>query len=219
MNRAIPFVGPFAAFIILLAMRSAFGWNLQWEYPIVVIIVSALVLLLSRQQLSWRLVRPLNSVFIGVVVFLIWIGPDVLWPGYRHFPLFENSITGSAVSSLPIAARSDYTFLAFRIFGTAVLVPIIEELFWRGWVMRYLINSDFEKVPLGTYSASAFWLTAALFATEHGPYWEVGLIAGAIYNWWILRTRSLMDCMLAHGVTNTCLAIYVLGGSHWAYWL
>ena len=85
--------------------------------------------------------------------------------------------------------------------------------------MRYVINPDFAKVPLGSYSALAFWSTAALFATEHGSYWEVGFLAGAIYNYWMLRTRSLADCMIAHAVTNLCLAVYVVGFGHWAYWL
>jgi len=126
---------------------------------------------------------------------------------------------GSAVSSLALPLRSDPIFLAFRIFGTAVLVPIIEELFWRGWLMRYIINPNFQKIPLGAYSSTALWLTAALFATEHGPYWEVGFLAGLIYNLWMVRTRNLMDCIVAHAVTNACLAAYVLAFGRWEYWL
>ncbi len=100
-----------------------------------------------------------------------------------------------------------------------MLVPIIEELFWRGWVMRWLIDRDFTKIPLGTYLPSAFWITAVLFASEHGPYWEVGLAAGVIYNWWMLRTRSLADCILAHAITNGALAVYVVTAGAWRYWL
>jgi CAAX prenyl protease-like protein len=213
------FIAPFVAFIGMMALRSTFGWNPQWEYPVQVLVTAAIILTLSRRAFSWRALRPLASIGVGVAVFVIWIGPDALWPSYRHFWLFQNSITGSATSTLPSGAQSDFTFLAFRLIGTALIVPIIEELFWRGWLMRYLVNPEFQKVPLGTYTASAFWLTAALFATEHGSYWEVGLIAGAIYNWWLMRTENLMDCMLAHAVTNACLAIYVLGFGHWEYWL
>jgi len=59
------------------------------------------------------------------------------------------------------------------------------------WLMRWLISPQFEKVPLGAYQAGAFWITAVLFASEHGPYWDVGLVAGVAYNWWMVRTRSL----------------------------
>jgi CAAX prenyl protease-like protein len=86
-------------------------------------------------------------------------------------------------------------------------------------MMRWLIDKEFLKIPLGTYSASAFWIVAALFASEHGPYWEVGLLAGIIYNWWIIRTRNLADCILAHAVTNAALSAYVLYTDQWQYWL
>jgi CAAX prenyl protease-like protein len=99
------------------------------------------------------------------------------------------------------------------------LVPILEELFWRGWLMRWLIDTDFQKVPPGTYTPQAFWLVAVLFASEHGPYWEVGLVAGIVYNWWMVRSRSLADCIVAHAVTNGLLAVYVVSGGHWQYWL
>jgi hypothetical protein len=99
------------------------------------------------------------------------------------------------------------------------LVPILEELFWRGWLMRMLIGPDFQKVPLGAYAPSAFWLTAVLFASEHGAYWDVGLAAGIVYNWWIIRCKNLADCMLAHAVTNALLAAYVLMAGQWQYWL
>ena len=84
--------------------------------------------------------------------------------------------------------------------------------------MRWLINSDFSKVPLGAYAPLSFWLTAILFAAEHGPYWDVGLIAGIVYNVWMIRTKSLADCVLAHAVTNALLSAYVMATHNWQYW-
>ena len=84
--------------------------------------------------------------------------------------------------------------------------------------MRWLIDTDFERVPLGRYGAFAFWLTAILFASEHGPYWDVGLITGVIYNLWIIRTKSVADCILMHAVTNAILSWYVIGQGQWQYW-
>lgn len=109
--------------------------------------------------------------------------------------------------------------LVSRTVRAVIIVPIIEELFWRGWLMRWLIDNDFTKVKLGAYTPLAFWATAVLFASEHGPYWEVGLLAGIAYNWWIIRTRKLGDCMLAHGVTNAILSGYVIVAGKWEYWL
>jgi CAAX prenyl protease-like protein len=110
-------------------------------------------------------------------------------------------------------------FILFRVLVSVITVPILEELFWRGWLMRWLIDRNFEKVALGTYSAQAFWIVAALFASEHGSFWDVGLLTGVIYNWWMIRTKSMWDCILMHAVTNACLAWYVLHYDQWVYWL
>ena len=84
--------------------------------------------------------------------------------------------------------------------------------------MRWLINTDFRRVPLGTYSPFAFWLTAALFAAEHGSYWDVGLLTGIIYNWWMIRSKSVASCIFMHAVTNGLLSAYVITAAQWQYW-
>ena len=99
-----------------------------------------------------------------------------------------------------------------------LIVPIVEELFWRAWLMRWLVNPDFKKVALGTFTPLAFWVTAALFASEHGSYWDVGLLTGIIYNLWMIRTKSVADCILMHAVTNGALSAYVIITAQWQYW-
>ena len=190
-----------------------------WEYPLRIVVTMAVLAVFSRSVVTWSFSRPLGSVLLGVLVFVIWIGPDVLWPAYREHWLFQNVLTGRVTSSITPALRSDWMFISFRVFGTALTVPIIEEIFWRGWLMRYLVAPDFRAVRLGTYAPVAFWSTAILFASEHGPYWDVGLIAGILYNWWMMRTGKLADCILAHAVTNGCLAVYVLAFEEWQYWM
>jgi CAAX prenyl protease-like protein len=212
------YIAPFLAFVGIMALERVVPLPPEWLYLARFIIVSALIAVFSRPYLSFRPSYPLASVVVGVVVFVIWVAPDVLF-GYRHFWLFENALTGSAVTSLPAGLKSNVGFMVLRTVSSAMLVPILEELFWRGWMMRWLINTDFLGVPLGKYVPSAFWIVAVLFASEHGPYWEVGLLAGIAYNWWIIRTRNLADCIMAHGVTNAVLAGYVLVTGQWQYWL
>lgn len=212
---SIPYIAPFAVFLFFLAIRAYF----PSEYFIRVLAVTALLILLSRGVISLKALRPLLSVLVGVAVFLIWIGPDFIWPAYRQHWLFHNNLIGAAQSSIPDAMRGNAWFLAIRVLGSILLVPVIEELFWRGWLMRYLISPRFETIRLGTYSAFSFWITAVLFASEHGSFWEVGLAAGIIYNWWMVRTHSLGDCIAAHAVTNACLAAYVIAAGQWQYWL
>jgi len=215
---SLPYTLPFAAFVGLMALEKHTNAPMISFYPLRFVVVLSVLLLLSRHVISFKFSRPALGITLGIVVFLIWVGPDAFW-GYRHHWLFENAVTGAAVSSLPQGQRGSWGFILIRVLGSTLLVPVLEELFWRGWMMRWLINVDFRKVPLGAYTPASFWLVAVLFASEHGPYWEVGLITGVLYNWWLIRTRNLADCILAHAVTNGCLAGYVLFTNQWQYWL
>jgi CAAX prenyl protease-like protein len=203
-----------------MALEQALPAGIEILYPIRLAIVTAVLIIFSRSVIDFRIEHAIGSILLGVAVFVIWVGPDVLWPAYRGHWLFTNSIMGEAKRTPPEALKSNLLFIVFRTVGCVLLVPVLEELFWRGWLTRWLIDSeDFRRVPLGAYTATSFWIGSALFASEHGSYWEVGLIAGIVYNWWMCRTKSLGDCILVHAVTNGCLSAYVLKTGEWRYWL
>jgi CAAX prenyl protease-like protein len=183
------------------------------------VVMVAVLWFFARQVLDFRVRNWAASVLIGVLVFGIWIAPDLLFPGYRQHWLFQNFLTGSTQSTLSTAGQMQPAVLVLRTLRAVVIVPIIEELFWRAWMLRWMINPDFQKVPLGAYTPLSFWLVAVLFASEHGSYWEVGLIAGVIYNWWMIRCKSVGDLILTHAVTNACLSAYVIFAGKWEYWL
>ena len=212
------YVAPFVAFVAAMPLERVIPIPVQWLYPVRFVGVLALIVVFSRPYFTLRPSAARNSIFLGLAVFVVWVAPDILF-GYRDTWLFNNSLTGAAKSSLPPEVKNDVWFIVLRCLSSFALVPILEELFWRGWMMRWLIDKHFLKVPLGTYARSAFWIVALLFASEHGPYWEVGLLAGIAYNWWIVRTRNLADCILAHAVTNAVLAAYVLYTDQWQYWM
>jgi CAAX prenyl protease-like protein len=210
----VAFVAPFLIYVGMMALPL----RPEVLFPVRLVVVAAVILLWSRNFLAWKPSYLSASIAVGVVVFLVWIAPDSLF-GYRHHWLFENPITGRITSSLTPSLQHDPWFLTIRVLSSVVLVPVLEELFWRGWLMRWLVNAEFQKVPLGTFDSTTFLIVAVLFACEHGPYWEVGLAAGLLYNWWIVRTKNLADCILAHAVTNAILAAYVLVAGQWGYWL
>ncbi len=199
----------------LLAAGGALPY--AWAYPARAVATFAALLVFSRPVLKLRPAAWLGSIGLGVAVFAVWIAPGLIFDGYRHHWLFENALTGFRGGPAQ-AAPSSVAWTVVRVFGSALVIPAAEELFWRGWLMRWLISPRFQTVPPGTYRAGAFWLTAILFASEHGAYWDVGLAAGLAYNWWMVRTKSLADCILAHAVTNACLAAYVLAFADFQYW-
>ena len=214
----LAWVGPFAVFMLWLALDK----RLPIANPAKELLRD-LVLLAAIAGFSWRILprRVAHwgaSIALGLAVFVLWVAPDFLVPGWRAHWLFQNGITGRLTTSIPPAELTP-VMLALRTMRASLLVPIIEELFWRGWLPRWLQDTRFERVPLGRYSSFAFWATAVLFALEHGPFWEVGLLCGIIYNWWMRRTRSLGDLMLVHAVTNLALSLYVIATGRWTFWM
>jgi CAAX prenyl protease-like protein len=213
------------ALLALHSMLTRLGWPLPdlTDQILRVTVMTAVLWLVvfkaARPVIDLRVRHLGTTLAIGIAVFAVWVAPDLLIAGYRHFWLFENAVAGKAETSMSSAAMSNWPVLILRLIRAVIIVPIVEELFWRAWLMRWLIDNDFERVPLGKYSAQAFWIVAVLFASEHGSYWDVGLAAGIIYNWWMVRTRSLGDLILAHAVTNGILGAYVIAAGKWEYWL
>ena len=109
------------------------------------------------------------------------------------------------------------TMTVFRIAGAVLVVPLMEELFWRSFLIRYIIDKNFDTVRMGTFTWVSFLLTVVLFGLEHN-YIYAGIMAGIVYNLLLYRTRSLAHCVLSHAVTNLALAIYVLFTGKWQFW-
>ena len=215
---SLPYVVPFGAVIALLAVGPLLPLSPLAEQVVWIVVMTAVLIGVARPVLDFRVRSWGGSLLLGVAVFAIWIGPDRIFPGYHAHWLFTNSVTGSVAAGLPESSRGDWAILSLRTLRAAVFVPIAEELFWRAWLMRWIVSQDFTKIPLGAWSARAFWIVAILFAVEHGALWDVGLAAGILYNWWMVRTKSLGDVILAHGVTNAVLSAYVIFAGQWQYW-
>ncbi len=218
LNPTARYVGPFVAFLGLLVLLRNLPLPDVLGQALFVLAMALVIYFVAWPVVDLKVRRLGSTLGIGVLVFLLWIAPDLLSSNYRHFWLFDNSIVGHPASGLSSIAQAQPAVLFFRAVRATLIVPIVEELFWRAWLMRWLVSPKFEEVPLGTWSAQSFWVVAVLFASEHGSYWDVGLAAGIVYNWWMLRTRSLGDLILAHAVTNGCLCAYVIAFGKWEYW-
>jgi CAAX prenyl protease-like protein len=218
-DRSIAWVGPFAVFILWLAVDKYLPFANPGKE-----IARDVVMLVSIIAFSRRILPALSapnwmmSIALGVGVCALWVAPDLLVPGWRSSPIFQNSVTGKISISIPPGELTPL-MLALRTARAALLVPVLEELFWRGWLPRWIQGNPFSKVPLGQYTPLAFWATALLFAAEHGPFWEVGLLCGVIYNLWMRHTKSLGDLILTHAVTNLALSAFVILRGDWRFWM
>lgn len=217
-TKTIAWVGPFAIFAIWLLVDKRLPIANPAKEIVRDLVLVAAIFGLSRRVLPRTAPHWLASTFLGLGVFVVWVAPDYIVPGWRQSPVFQNGITGRVTTSIPPADLTPL-MLVLRSARAVLLVPILEELFWRGWLPRWVQDSRVDRVPMGQYTPVAFWATALLFAAEHGPFWEVGLLAGVIYNWWMRRTRSLGDLMVAHGVTNLALSLYVIATGQWGFWM
>lgn len=177
------------------------------------IVVTAALLIFRRPladiQFSARVIAP--AAVLGLVVCALWIGIDRLVP-YPHLG------TRTAFDPTPLKATGWWIpFMVTRFYGLVLMVPVMEETFWRSFLVRYLTQPDFQKLPIGTFSDTALWIMVAACALAH-PEWLVAAIASLAYAFWLRRTRSLFSVIVAHAVTNAALGSYVLATGAWQYW-
>ncbi|MDY6973045.1 MAG: CAAX prenyl protease-related protein [Thermodesulfobacteriota bacterium] len=210
-----PYVFPLAVFFLLSGLVQFFpDWS-HLFYISKTIIVG--VLLWSWRQKYTADISPklsfsecLVAVFAGVLVLVIWIVPEGYLPQIGQDSSFDPYAFGWS-------QKATYCLIAVRMTGAALVVPVMEELFWRSFLLRYLIDADFRKVPLGAFSWYSFLCVALLFGLEHHRI-IVGIIAGVIYNLLLIHQKKLRGCILAHGITNLGLGIYVLLTESWMFW-
>jgi membrane protease YdiL (CAAX protease family) len=234
-SQAWPFVTPLLLFMVFLSVESFFPNQHYALYPIKTLLVVAILAWYWRALPPLTPTAPMLSVAVGIIGIILWIGLD---PWAMRLNVLLEELFNRAVSSLgldswclsldtvhPIGRNPfalyppiyAWTLFAFRLLGISLVVPVMEELFWRGFLMRWLIRDDFASVPLGTYQPVSFCVTTACFASVHGPEWPLAVVVGIIYGIWFVRTKGLGNVMLAHGVTNLLLALYCLITNDWHF--
>jgi CAAX prenyl protease-like protein len=205
------FVGYMAGLFPVLAPVAEFDH--YFFYPLKIVLISVVLILL------WRSYSELNdrpsakeillSIAAGVVVFVLWINMD--WS-------FATAGGGEGFNPyLHVSGTSAIALIAIRILGASVIVPIFEELFWRSFIIRYIIDHDFIKIPIGAFTWASFIVTSIFFGIEH-HMWLAGIVAGAAYTLLLYRTKKLICPIVSHGVTNLLLGLYVLQTGNWHFW-
>ena len=208
---------PFVVFMLLLGLLDILPGlgvsNSQYlVFPLQTLVCGALVIRFWRQ---YDLAMPrglLFTVTMALLVLGIWVAPQELFGKAPRLEGFDPTI-------FPPNSPPYWGTLALRFLRMAVVVPFVEEIFWRGFLLRYLIKEDFASVPLGTFTWRSFTLVTFFFMLEHQPVdYPAAFLAGALFNWVAIRTRSLSSCILAHAITNLLLGCYLMATRQWGFW-
>jgi len=112
-----------------------------------------------------------------------------------------------------------WAFIAVRVAGAALVVPVMEELFWRDYLWRQILSpNNFKLAAIGEWAWAPFLGTSVFFCTVHGHWWPTAIVWGLMVASLLAYTKSIGACIVAHAVTNALLAAYVLKTHDWTFW-
>ena len=217
------YVVPFVLYLVLTAVagRMGAGYAIAYCAAVCVVAVATWRLLRGRQILQphSRLIAP---VVLGVIGIVLWIVLSSLqidqaistnWPSWMQ-PQPRAAFNPFVELASPAAA---WCFITVRLVGLVVLTPIVEELFWRGFLMRWIDTPDWEDAPLGVFHVRSFVVVTLLFTAAH-PEWIAAAIYCVLLNVLIYWKKDLWSCVVAHAVSNLVLALYILTTASWWLW-
>lgn len=217
--QALARILPFALFMLLLALRGALpeqpNFDARWIYGISVLLVGATLAWFWRDygELA-RQNRPearelALAVGVGLAVFVLWIQLDAPW----------MQLAPPTASFVPLDASGAliWPLVILRWVGAALLVPVMEELFWRSFLMRWIAHPQFERVDPRQAGLRAIVLSTFVFMLAH-TLWLAAIVAGLAYAWLYVRSGKLWTAVIAHAVTNGALGLWVIKTGRWEFW-
>jgi CAAX prenyl protease-like protein len=159
-----------------------------------------------KWAVSWE------AIVIGIFVFVMWVGID------DWYPKFQSA--GAESNPHDVFGRNSglaWMFLIVHLLGSTFVVPPLEEVFYRSFLYRYLVNMNFLAMPLCQFHGLSFTVTAIIFGSTHYQ-WLAGILCGVAYQWLVIRKDRLGDAMTAHAITNFLLGVYVIWRGAWKFW-
>lgn len=212
-------VYPLALFMGFSLVLAFGGEAIKWEhpeaawwqqapemviYPLQTLICGWWLWHVRREiQWDWALKPSLLAVVFGLLGIGIWMIPYFAgWIPDEGNGFMPEKVFGNG-SALTLA---EY---AMRFARAAVIVPLAEELFWRGFLMRWCIDRDFpQTVAVGTHSLLAYAVTTAAFMLIHAPAdWGGAFIYGSLTYLLVIKTKRLTPAILMHAVANAVMGI------------
>jgi exosortase E/protease (VPEID-CTERM system) len=209
-NPAISYLLPLVVILATAMITGAVSSGFDWLYPMRVFTGAFALWLVRQSYAGWRWAWSWPAVAGGVAVFVLWLALEQTRASTGGTGELAEALT--ALPPLWIAV-----WLAFRVVGSVITIPLAEELALRGYVNRRLIASDFHRVPFGSLTWFSFIGSSLFFGALHDR-WLAGTAAGMIYALVLYRRGRFTDAVLAHATTNALITIYVLTAGNWSLW-
>ena len=212
----LPFVLPYAIYVLMTSLEPYFPSAYPILYGIKFVVVAAVIALLWKglplqkfPSARWVGV----AVISGIILTAMWVGID---PLVRHAGPSHDRIGFNPYSIHNVADRT--AFLAVRIAGLALLVPVLEEALYRGFLLRVVVDQeDFRTVPIGVVTWLGLAVNIIMFTLSHPEHVVAALFSAAMCGL-IWKSKNLWVPIIAHGVTNLGLAMFILQTHKWWYW-
>lgn len=203
-------------FLGFLALNSAISRFLAgsqyWLYPLQTALCGVLLVWFRGQYDLARICKWPVVISVGLLAFAVWIAPQVfVHAAPRRLGFNPDRFIGSPALY--------WATVVMRFLRLVVVVPLVEEIFWRGFLLRYLIDERFTKVPFGTFRWLSFAGVTIAFTLAHAIVdWPAAVVTGMLFNFVAYQTRSLASCVLAHATTNLLLGLWIMQTKQWGFW-
>lgn len=153
-------------------------------------------------RFSWR------AAAVGLVVFGLWIAAGHLLLPAQAIP---DALAATSESHRAL-------WIAGRVTTAILILPLTEELAYRGYLLRRLVSTDFEAVSFTAVGSIPLLLASVGYGILDGPLWPAGMAAGILFGLLLIRTRRMGEAVAAHVVCNALVCIAVLFWHQWQLW-
>lgn len=219
-------VAPFIVFILLTFCQNQFGEAGRYWFYFAKSLVGAWMIWEMRPFVKeLRLNFSWEAVVVGVGVLVMWVGINSWYPKLSELFVNLGLSKPPVTPALPWnpnlqfgdGAPLAWFFIVARLLGASLVVPVLEEVFFRSFLYRYIAKPDFQSVSLGFFAWTPFLLTALIFGLEHEE-WLAGILCAFAYQGLVLWKKRLGDAIVAHGITNLLLGLWVVWKGDWKFW-
>ena len=213
----LAYVAPMATFLLLTQVGAWWKSLYPASYVAKAIIVAIMLFALRRHFTKIRWNHWWLGVIVGVIGIFQWVGMQ-LWL-QKHFEFFKPSPDVFNAFDTFATPAVLWSFIVIRIASATLVVPVMEELFWRDYLWRYILAPNaFKLAKVGEKHWMPIVIVSGAFALVHGNWWLTAIVWGLMIACLLVYTKSLGACIIAHGTTNLLLALYVLRTKDWAFW-